>query len=207
MDKVLILAPHTDDGELGCGGTISKFLREGREVYYAAFSVCRDSLPKDMPDWTLKDELGRATHSLGIPEENVTVFDYRVRHFPENRQRILDDMIVLGRKINPDLVLIPSVHDIHQDHGTVAQEALRAFKRTSILGYELPWNNFTFNNQTFSVLEEQDIENKIKALACYVSQRQRNYMQREYQVGVSRAHGVQIGSEFAEVFETLRWVF
>ena len=38
-NRVLVLAPHTDDGELGCGGTISRMVEEGREVYYAAFST------------------------------------------------------------------------------------------------------------------------------------------------------------------------
>ena len=47
--KILVLAPHTDDGELGCGASIAKFCAEGREVYYAAFCLCAKSLPKDLP--------------------------------------------------------------------------------------------------------------------------------------------------------------
>ena len=46
IKNVLILAPHTDDGELGCGGTIAKLIEEGSEVYYAAFSVCETSVPE-----------------------------------------------------------------------------------------------------------------------------------------------------------------
>lgn len=207
MDNILVLAPHTDDGELGCGGTISKLIREGKSVYYVAFSTCKESVPKGLPEWTLKDELGKATHVLGIKKENVIIRDYQVRHFPEKRQEILDDMITIGKKINPDIIFIPSPHDIHQDHATVAQEAMRAFKHICILGYELPWNNYTFNNQTFSLIEEQDVKCKVNALSCYESQKERNYFQKEYLYGICRAHGVQIGHPYAEVFETVRWVF
>ncbi|MGB9596344.1 MAG: PIG-L deacetylase family protein, partial [Candidatus Poribacteria bacterium] len=59
-EKVLILAPHTDDGELGCGGTIAKFVEEKAQIYYAAFSVCEDSVPVGMPKDTLEKELRQA---------------------------------------------------------------------------------------------------------------------------------------------------
>lgn len=42
--KVLVLAPHTDDAELGCGGSIAKFVEEGREVHVVSFSIAEDSL-------------------------------------------------------------------------------------------------------------------------------------------------------------------
>ena len=204
---VLVLAPHTDDGELGCGGTISKLLRQGNTVHYVAFSTCRESVPNGFRQTILAEELKRATATLGIAPEHVQILDYQVRHFPEHRQEILDDMIVGGREVNPDLVFIPSPHDIHQDHTTIAQEAMRAFKKTRLLGYELPWNNYTFNNQAFSVLELEDVEKKIRALACYESQQGRTYFQADYLKGICLAHGVQVGREYAEVFETVRWLF
>ncbi|MBL6731310.1 MAG: PIG-L family deacetylase, partial [Bacteroidia bacterium] len=43
IQTVLILAPHTDDAELGCGGTIARFLEEGKKMYVAAFSTARAS--------------------------------------------------------------------------------------------------------------------------------------------------------------------
>ncbi len=53
---------------------------------------------------------------------------------------------------------MPSLHDIHQDHATIAQEGLRAFKNSTILGYELIWNNLTFNTTSFVKLEKNHIE-------------------------------------------------
>lgn len=202
--RVLILAPHTDDGELGCGATVSKLIREGAEVWYAAFSKCEESLPPGCPADTLVHEVKNATKELGIKEENVIVFDYKVRHFSEMRQRILDDIIVLGQRINPDTVFLPSMHDIHQDHTTISNEGIRAFKKKTLLAYELPWNNLSFNNQAFFAVSHEDAIKKVKALQMYKSQSGRQYAREENILAVLRTHGMQIGVEYAEVFEVPR---
>ena len=49
-NNIVVLAPHTDDGEFGCGGSIVKFIEEGYNVYYVAFSTAKESLPKVMPE-------------------------------------------------------------------------------------------------------------------------------------------------------------
>ena len=83
--RVLVLAPHTDDGELGCGGTIAKEVDIGSDVLYVAFSSADRSLPNGFPPGTLKNELMGATGILGIPERNVRCLDYDVRHFNEKQ--------------------------------------------------------------------------------------------------------------------------
>ncbi|MFT4683536.1 MAG: LmbE family N-acetylglucosaminyl deacetylase [Patiriisocius sp.] len=206
MKKVIVLAPHTDDGEFGCGGTICKLIQSGATVYYVAFSSCEKSLPDGMDPNTLKYELMNATNVLGIDPKNVILYDFPVRDFPQYRQDILEKMTVLAKDIQPDLVFAPSLNDIHQDHNTIALEAMRAFKKTSILGYELPWNNFVFRNQVFFQLDKEFVEKKIKALACYISQKERPYANIEYITGISRGHGIKIGVEYAEVFETSRMI-
>lgn len=203
---VLVLAPHTDDGELGCGATISKMIRNRINVYYVAFSSCQDSLPDGAaPDCLIK-EMYAATDVLGIPAENVECLDFKVRHFEEYRQEILDCMIRLNRKLHPDLVLSPSIHDIHQDHLTIANECLRAFKTTTILQYEVPWNNYTFDNEMFSCVEESDVQKKIESVKCYLSQEDREYTKEEFLRGLLITHGVQIGHRYAEVFEIPRMI-
>lgn len=206
IKRALVLAPHTDDGELGCGATIAKLIDEGVEFWYAAFSTCEDSLPIGYPKDTLKVELKNATKVLGIKEENVIVMNYKVRLFSENRQNILDDIIRIGRKVNPDLVFIPSIHDIHQDHTTISQEGLRAFKKKNILSYELPWNNFLFENQAFVAVTEEQVLKKINALSKYDSQKDRQYTKPENIQAILRTHGMQIGVEYAEVFEIPRMI-
>ena len=101
--------------------------------------------------------------------------DFDVRTFPEHRQEILELLIELWNDWQPDLVFQPSLHDVHQDHQTIAAEGLRAFKRTTILGYEIPWNNFDFAYQAYFALERAHIERKVAALAKYASQQHRRY--------------------------------
>ena len=204
--RVLVLAPHTDDGELGCGGTIAKLLENGDEIYYVAFSSAEKSLAPDLPRDTLRHEVRQATGTLGICSENLILFDYEVRDFPLHRQAILENMVSLQREMRPHLVFLPAFSDCHQDHVTVATEGLRAFKTTTVLGYELPWNNLTFCTSAFVFLEERHVNCKVDAMQCYASQRGRPYFSRDFIHSLARARGVQIGAEYAEAFEVIRWV-
>ncbi len=207
MERILVLAPHTDDGELGCGGTIAKLIEEDKEVYYIAFSSAKRSLPEGYPDDTLVKEVKEATKVLGIDPKNLILFDYEVRKFSYIRQDILEDLVRLKRELEPDLVFIPSVNDLHQDHQTVANEALRAFKETSILAYELPWNNIVFRTEGFMPLEKRHIDKKMDALRKYKSQSHRAYLNEAFIYGLAKARGTQIKREYAEAFEVVRYVF
>jgi LmbE family N-acetylglucosaminyl deacetylase len=204
--KILILAPHTDDGELGCGGTISRFLNEGNDVYYVAFSTCVESVPDNFDKNILEIEVKAATKIIGIKEENLIIFRNQVRKLNYIRQDILDEMIKLRNKIKPEIVFLPSTEDVHQDHQTITQEGLRAFKHATILGYELPWNTIGFKAQALFKLTELNIEIKISALKAYQSQRHRDYLDEEFIKGWARLRGTQVGAEYAEAFEVIRWV-
>jgi LmbE family N-acetylglucosaminyl deacetylase len=205
--KVLVLAPHTDDGELGAGGTVAKLIESGAEVYYAAFSTAEQSVPEGFPKDILKTEVKNATLRLGIPSDHLLIYNYEVRKLNYVRQEILEELIRLRKQIAPDLVLLPSLNDIHQDHSTVAQEGLRAFKQKTILGYELIWNNLTFSTSCFVQLNENHIQKKCSALKAYVSQQHRDYISEEFVASLARARGVQIGCQYAEAFEVIRLIF
>ncbi|MBK3394399.1 PIG-L family deacetylase [Psychrobacter sp. M9-54-1] len=204
--SVLVLAPHTDDGELGAGGFISKLIQEGTSVTYVAFSIAEDSVPEHLPRDILKVEVKAATKVLGIKEDNLIVFNYPVRKLNYARQEILEDLIKIKRNNSFDLILMPSLKDIHQDHTTIAQEGLRAFKNTTILGYELIWNNLSFDTTCFVKLSKKNVEDKFLSLQCYESQIGRSYMSHEFIFSLAKVRGVQIGAEYAESFEVLRWV-
>lgn len=203
---VLILAPHTDDGEFGCGGTISKFIELNYDIHYVAFSSCDGSLSSEYPKDTLIKELSAAADSLSIPKQNVQVLDFPVRRFSSYRQEILDQMVLTNRSIKPDLVFLPSTHDTHQDHNVISTEGFRAFKQTTILGYELPWNNISFVSDCFVSLNENNVLAKVKALKCYASQKSRPYADVNYIKSLATTRGVQIGSNFAEAFQTIRMI-
>lgn len=204
--RALVLAPHTDDGEFGCGGTIARLIREGCDVRYVAFSAAEKSVPPDYPNDVLRQEVKAATGMLGLAPENLVLFDYEVRDFPLYRQAILEDMVRLQRELDPDVVFLPSTHDTHQDHQVVAAEGFRAFKRTTLLGYECPWNNLTFSTNAFFFLAPEDLERKLQALACYKSQFGRAYASPDYIRSLAHTRGVQIGHSYAETFEVIRWV-
>lgn len=205
-NTVLVLAPHTDDGELGCGGTIAKFIEQGINVFYVAFSICSRSLPPGEDPQTLAYEVKRATSKLGMKKSDLILFDFDVRRFNEFRQDILEEMIKLKNSLSPDLVFVPSPTDIHQDHQVISAEGLRAFKNCSILGYEMPWNNVSFNTRSFVILEESHIHKKIDALKEYESQRYRNYLNENFIRSLAITRGVQIGAQYAEAFEVIRFI-
>ena len=144
VKRVLVLAPHTDDGEIGAGGTISLLLEKGADVHYAVFSLCEESLDEKYPRDMLRREQLEAAASLGLPEENVLFFRFPVRKFPDHRQEIL---------------------------------------------------------------EERHVRAKAKACTCYESQRERPYADEGFFLSLARCRGVQIGREYAEAFETVRWIF
>jgi len=206
IDRVLVLAPHTDDGEFGCGGSIARFLEEGKEVYYVAFSTAEKSVPDGWPKNILEEEVRQATHILGIPATNLIIYKYEVRKLNYIRQEILEELVRMKREISPNLVMMPSADDLHQDHQTVAIEGTRAFKQVSLMGYELPWNNITFHTRAFVKLQQSHLEKKIQALKAYRSQSQKDYATEDFIRSWARTRGTQIGTQFAETFEIIRWI-
>jgi len=206
FSRILVLAPHTDDGELAAGGSIARWLRTGTEVHYVAFSGCQSSVPEGWHPDVLLDEVKAATKVLGVPPEHLRVFDFQVRHFANVRQEILQTMVDLNAELEPDLVLMPSVEDLHQDHHVIAVEGTRAFKRRSILAYEVPWNNIQFRNECYVPLAEEDVEAKLEAVKAYESQAARDYTSAEFLRSQMRFRGTQIGVPYAEAFDVVRWI-
>lgn len=202
--NILVLAPHTDDMEFGCGATVARFIEEGHNVYCGAFSACEQSVLKDFPSDILITEIKAASKKIGLKKENLILFDYSVRTFNYRRQEILDDILKLKKDIMPEIVLIPSLNDIHQDHYTIAHESFRAFKFSTLLSYELPWNNLSFVTSCFYKISEQQLNKKIEAVKCYASQAHRNYANEGFIRSLATVRGVQISEKYAECFELIR---
>ncbi len=202
--RILVISPHTDDGELGCGGSIARFTYEGYDVKYVALSCCEDSVPKEYPRDILRTEVKAATKKLGI--DDPILLEFEVRKFPQYRQQILDALIALKKELKPITVFTPSSFDTHQDHKVTYEETLRAFKQCTILGYEQPWNNITFNTLSFVSLKEEHIRMKIDALRCYSTQREKAYFNSDFIRGLALTRGTQIEERYAEAFEVVKWV-
>ena len=194
--RILVLSPHTDDGEVGAGGTIAKFVESGSRVICFAF----------YGEGELIDEFNESMDILGIKDHKV--FSFKKRYFPLQRQEILQRLYSYNAQEKIDLVLVPATTDQHQDHQVITNEALRAFKQSSILGYEIPRNNIAFRNTCFSRLEEKHADKKVDALMCYKSQIEtRPDRFNEYFIrSVLIAKGPFIGTKYAEAFEVIKLI-
>ena len=206
--RVLLLSPHTDDVEIGAGGLVCRLLEQGGHTFrWLVFSRCEDSIGPDMPPDTLEREFNACADFLGIADRQV--FDFAVRTMPSHRQEILEALVQARKDFKPELVVAPSCDDVHQDHATVVQEALRAFKSSAtILGYELPWNNVTFKSTVLVKLTGDQVSRKWQAMAHYRSQISlgREYFSQELVESSARMRGSQCGSAYAEAFDLLRAV-
>ena len=204
--RILVLSPHTDDAEIGCGGTMARMKEADVDIVVAVFSTAEESLPEGVPKDALVREFHESMDILGVPEDNRLVHGYKVRRMHEVRQKVLETLIGLQDKLKPDIVFTPSGHDVHQDHQVLHMESLRAFRDSSIYGYELPRNHLEYHNQGFCILEERHVVKKLDMLSCYKSQFElnRSYFEADFVMSLARVRGVQVGSYLAESFEVYR---
>jgi LmbE family N-acetylglucosaminyl deacetylase len=198
--KVMAISPHTDDIELGCGATIAKLINEGEDVFVWTFSTGAPATGSN------RAEFEEAMRRLGVKKHYLENFE--TRKFLNYRQEILDRMIMRGRIFNPDLVIVPSRANIHQDHVVIAEEAERAFREKSLMGYEMPWGDVrAFTNLCYIRVDAQHINIKIHALDAYKTQAARRYMKPEIIASLAMLRGMQVGADYAEALEVMRWIF
>ncbi len=200
----LVLGAHTDDCEFGCGGTIARLREAGVVVHHVVFSRCVESLPDGAPPETLVLE---AQDAAKILDTELYIEDHPVRRLPSLRQEILEYLVEFQRRVEPQLVLMPSVRDIHQDHKTVAEEGVRAFQRhANVWSYEIFWNTPEFSCDLFVSLHRRHLNKKLRAIACYESQKDRYYAKPDLIEAQARMRGTQIGVPYAETFEVVRGI-
>jgi LmbE family N-acetylglucosaminyl deacetylase len=202
---VLVLSPHPDDAELGCGGTIARLRAEDFEVL-----IVHMAIPSTVPN--LKEEAEASAlvldAAMWIGPKHFARHDRRlvVRHFPQARQAILEGLVQIRDEFNPGCVFTPATTDVHQDHKTVTEEAFRAFRHRTILGYYEPWNTPRMEPDIYVTLSGAMVKKKLDALECYTSQRQRPYFGETSMQAVLRTWGLQAGSTWSEAFELIRGV-
>tara|TARA_B110000503_G_C7094644_1_gene390980 strand:+ start:32 stop:676 length:645 start_codon:yes stop_codon:yes gene_type:complete len=204
--KIIVLSPHPEDGEIGCGGTIQKFIQNGSECWYVVFTIAEDSTHPPFKKNAQSHEMMKSVLSLGFKKSKIIKKNWKVRNFPYHRQEILDFMIQLKKKIKPDIVFCHSTLDIHQDHQVICEEALRAFKLSNILGYELPWNLLKNQNNIFFEVNKKEALIKAKALSNYKSRSYRPYLKKNKILDVMSYRGLQIEKNYAEAFEGIRLI-
>lgn len=208
--KALFLAPHGDDAHIAAGGTMARLVEDHAEVFIIAFCNADDALPPGFPPGTVYAELREAASELSIPTKNLLFKDFANHNFPTRRQEILQNLVNWRREHEPDLVFAPSPSDVHQDHATVAHEAVRAFRRSSsVYGFDMPWNLVDGAALGLYVeLTEAQLDRKLRAMTRFASQQgKRNACATpDYARHLAAVRGNAIEAPYAEAFEIIREV-
>jgi len=199
--NILALSPHTDDVELGAGGTLARFVEEGHRVSVAAFSTGNGKTGAFRP------EFEAAMGALGVTEYELQ--DFKTRYFARERQDLLACLGWLFERVQPALMLIPCTVDRHQDHQAIIAEAIRAarYSACSILGYATSCSHtLPVELRYYVKLEQRHLDAKLSAIGAYQTQHGKVYTRGDYVRSMARVYGAPVGAKFAEAFEVIRWV-
>ena len=201
--RVLFLGAHPDDIELGCGGLLHHIVtRTDADVLCVTLSDNQKN-----PDLkNVKDEHYASMQILGVPREKVIFGPFVTRVFPGSRQDILEYLLKLRKDFKPDLIFVHSNKDVHQDHLTMTDEALRAYRGITVLGFDVVRSSYGFFPHFIVEVTEEDVNKKIEALSKYETYRDRYYFNAELTRSIMVRHGALAECPFAEGFDILRIV-
>ncbi len=199
--SLLFLGAHPDDIELGCGAFISDLVGKA-DIHCMTFSDNQKN-----PDLLhLVGEHYDSMHQLGLTDDQIELGQFETRRFPDFRQEILEKMLALRRQYQPEIVFVHTAQDIHQDHQTVTQEATRAFRGTTVLGFDVLRSSYGFFPHFLAEVSEQAVENKIAALNKYTTYSNRYYFSPDIMRATAIRHGALAERPFAEGFDIIRIV-
>ncbi|MCC6346588.1 MAG: PIG-L family deacetylase [Nitrospirales bacterium] len=208
--KILALAAHLDDIELGCAGFLSKF-RRSSEINLLALSRERRNSRGEIQEVRDLSEAYRAVRHMGLKKSSLLVENIPTQLFDSHTQAIREILLHYNEVLQPDLVLTPSKNDIHQDHRVLCEQAEKVFKRVSLLGYEIVNSSFTFLPNLFVEISGNDMARKVAAVSCYKSQMSPSnttgdYFSKQVIEATAVSRGIKIGVPYAEAFEVYRFV-
>ncbi len=199
--SVLFIGAHPDDIELGAGALVHQ-IAALCDVHCVTLSENRRNGELDR----LVDEHRRSMAKLGISADRVRLEKFETRRFGERRQDLLDYFVTLRREWKPELVFVHSRLDVHQDHNVVTAEALRAFRGTTLLGFEVLRSSHGFFPNLLLEVSASDVGAKLAALAEYATYRDKSYFNPELVRAAMMRNGELAEREYAEGFEVLRAV-
>lgn len=199
--KICFIGAHPDDIELGCGAFISN-------IHGKADILCvtLSDNQKNPALTTLLEELYRSMAILGVDRNQIKVGTFITRRFPELRQEILEYLYQLNREFKPDIVITHSRSDIHQDHQQTTEEVLRAFRGTTVLGFDALRSSYGFFPHFLAEVSPEDVEKKILALAEYSTYHDKYYFDASVLRATLIRHGALAERPYAEGFDILRIV-
>ncbi|MEW6566794.1 MAG: PIG-L deacetylase family protein [Chloroflexota bacterium] len=199
--NVLFVGAHPDDIELGCGALLAHIVHQTEVLCVTLSDNQKNAALKN-----LVAEHQRSMAVLGVPEERVIVGTFETRNFQRDRQEILEYLYALNRQHHPDLVFVHTRADIHQDHVVAMEEVLRAFRGTTVLGFDVLRSSYGFFPHFLVEVSEGDVERKLAALAEYRTYGDKYYFSPDVIRSTMIRHGALAGLPYAEGFDILRIV-
>lgn len=195
--KVLCLGSHSDDIEIGCGGTILRLLAAHRDLHitWVVFSGNKD-----------REEEARRSAALflaGVANQEVIVHNFRDGFFPFDGAEIKTAMEGLKR-VSPDVIFTHNRRDAHQDHRVIAELTWNTFRNHFVLEYEIPKYDGDMGQPNFFVpLEKEIFEKKTRCLMeAFATQRSKRWFEPETFLALMRLRGMECvaPSGYAEAF-------
>ena len=199
--NVLFLGAHPDDIELGCGALLHRIVKQT--------DVLCVTLSDNQKNPDLQNVVGEHYESmavLGVAKEKIILGPFTTRVFHDARQEILEYFLSFRKDFKPDLIFVHSRQDMHQDHNTMTDEALRAFRGITVLGFDVVRSSYDFFPHFLVEVTEEDVNKKIEALSKYETYRDRYYFNSELTHSIMVRHGALAERPFAEGFDILRIV-
>ena len=184
--EFLFLGAHSDDIEIGCGGTILRLIESVRDlsVRWIVFSGSGERAA----------EAHRSATELlaGCPRAQVEVLGFRDGYFPFEGAAIKDRFEALKRELRPSLILTHWGGDAHQDHRLIAELTHCTFRDHLVLEYEIPKYDGDLGNPTLFVpLSREQLGRKVAAIGRHFgSQRARGWFTEETFTALARLRGV-----------------
>jgi LmbE family N-acetylglucosaminyl deacetylase len=195
--RILCLGAHSDDIEIGCGGSILRWLQEDPDLEFYWVVLSSNSTRK-------KEATDSAELFLkGARNKQIVVESFRDGFFPFQGTEIKEYFEGFKKRFSPDLVLTHYRDDRHQDHRLVSDLTWNTFRRELVLEYEIPKYDGDFGQPNFFVhLDEAVCAQKIKnILDIFKTQTEKHWLTEDTLRAILRLRGVESHADkYAEAF-------
>ncbi|MBY0568564.1 MAG: PIG-L family deacetylase [Hyphomonadaceae bacterium] len=193
--SVLAIGAHSDDIEIGAGGTILTWIASGAKV---EIDWCVASAPGERAD---EARASAGDFLNGAARVNMHLADFRDGYMPAERSAVKDWVESL-KSLKPDVILTHQRNDAHQDHRLINELTWNTFRDHLVLEYEIPkWDGDLGQPNTYVEISEQALARKIELLMKHFgTQRSKAWFDDETFRGLARLRGVECRARYAEAF-------
>jgi LmbE family N-acetylglucosaminyl deacetylase len=194
--SILCFGSHSDDIEIGCGGTILKLLEE-----YSLAHVYWVVLSSDQ----VREKEARGSADLFLAKatsKTVVIKDFRNGFFPYIGKALKEFLEQLKSEVSPDLILTHYRNDLHQDHRVVSELTWNTFRNHLILEYEIPKFDGDLGTPNVFIPLDEGIAQKKAAFVvdCFKSQQDKHWFDKETFLALMRLRGIESCCRYAEAF-------